>query len=114
MSSLGEETAAGLGRALAKASPIAPLLRQAIDAQAAQQHIIGRLVLGVQLEPVALEPLHLEGLTLDELLLLRADREAEDRQAAVLLPERADAPGDAETSLGKAALGGLRADAGRW
>src|SRR5262245_617439 len=59
----------------------------------------------MQLETVALEPLHLNRPVLDRLLALRAYREAEDRQAAILLPELTDAPVDALPSLGKTALG---------
>jgi hypothetical protein len=58
----------------------------------------------VQLQAVTLEPLHLERSALDTLLTLGRDREAKDRQPAVLLPVRADAPADAEARLGKAAL----------
>src|SRR5690606_36684749 len=78
----------------------AALLSEPVHAEADEQHIVGRGVLRVQLEPVALEPLSLERAALDELLLLGAHREAEDRQAAVLLPVLADPTADAEAGLG--------------
>src|SRR5205085_8444097 len=54
----GEELAARPGRALGKIEPVAAgLLKRAI-AQPAQQHIVGPLILGVQLQPVPLEVLH--------------------------------------------------------
>jgi hypothetical protein len=65
----------------------------------------------VQLEAIALEPLQLEQLAFDLLLMLIGGREAEDRQAAVLLPELTDATADALAGLGEAALIGLRAGA---
>src|SRR5260221_10253639 len=108
MTSLGEEAAAGLRTALGERERVAALLGQSVGAQPAQQHIVGSRVLGVQLQPIALEPLHLQGLALDRVLLLRCDRQAEYRQAAVLLPELADAPIDAEAGLAEAALDGLR------
>src|SRR5438067_964679 len=97
---LGEEAAARRRAALGEGVPVAALLRQPIGAQPPQQHIIGASVLRVQLQPVALEPLNLERLALDLLLVLRRDREAEDRQPAVLLPELADAPVDTEPGFG--------------
>src|SRR5262249_30829013 len=103
MSSLGEEAAAALRLAFREGEPVAALLREPIGAQAAQQHIVGVGVLGVQLQPVALEPLNLHRPALDLLLVLVGRWEAEDRQAAVLLPELADAAVDALPRLGETA-----------
>src|SRR5262249_19721725 len=98
-----EETI-GLLLSLGEFKPIAPLPLQPGHPQTPQQHIIGRLLLWVQLQPGALKPLRLHRLTLNDLLLLRRDREAKYWQPAVLLPEAADTPGDTEARLGKAAL----------
>jgi len=57
----------------------------------------------VQLQAAPLEPLRLVQPSLDKFRRLWRDREAEDRQPAVLLPERADAPFDTETGLWEAA-----------
>src|SRR5262245_54261400 len=103
MSSLGEKAAAILRLGLGEGKPVAALLIEPVDAQAAKQDIIGARILGVQLQTVALEPLELHRPALDLLLALRRDREAKDRQAAVLLPELADAAVDALTGLGEAA-----------
>jgi hypothetical protein len=103
MARLGEEAAAILRLAFGELEPVAALLHQPIGAQAAQQHIVGAPVLGVQLEAVALEPLHLHGPALDLLLALGRHREAKHRQPAVLLPELADAAIDALAGLGEAA-----------
>src|SRR5689334_9994315 len=94
MPTLGEVPAPWLLRALGEGEPIAALLDQAIDAQAAEQHIVGPLILRVQLQAIALEPLDLKGLALDQLFMLVGRREAEHRQPAVLLPELADAATD--------------------
>ena len=55
----------------------AALRAQPIHTQPAQQHVIGSLTIGVQLQPIALEPLHLARLPFDQLLLLRGDWQAE-------------------------------------
>src|SRR5262245_42922997 len=99
MAGLSEEATAGLGGALRKSDPITALLAQAIRAKAAKQDIVGAYVLGVQLQAVALELLDLQAPFFDQLLVLRADREAEDRQTAVLLPEVANASAHALASF---------------
>src|SRR5262245_49166278 len=104
---LGEETTARCCTALGEGVPVATLLRQPVGTKPTEQDIIGAGVFGVQLQAVALEPLDLEWLAFDLLLLLRRDREAKDRQTAVLLPELADASFDAEPGLGETALAGL-------
>ena len=73
------------------------LLLQDLLAEQAQQHIVGRRVLGVQLEALALEVLHRAAL-FGQLI---GERVAEHRQAAVLLPVLRKAPADAMAGLGK-------------
>jgi hypothetical protein len=84
--------------------PAAPVAVEHRIAQTAKQDVIGRAILRVQLQAVALELLGLEGLALDLFLVLRAGWEAKHWQPTVLLPESADAPGDAVASLGETAL----------
>ncbi len=111
---LGDEDAARLSPRLGggprEGEPVAALLSQTVDAQPAQQYIVRASILGVQLEALALEPLGLHRAALGALKRpLLGDREAEDGQPAVLLPELADAAADAEAGLGEAArprLGG--------
>ncbi len=59
---------------------IAALLCQPICAQPTEQHIIGRLILGMQFEAITLEQLGLEWLALDLNFCLCASREAKHRQ----------------------------------
>src|SRR6266508_562072 len=90
-------------------------------AQAAQQYVIRRLVLGVQLEARALEPLHAVILALDRLGLRIAQRQAKQRQALGLAlallavelqaagaPGRQDRAADMMASFGEESAVGLR------
>ncbi len=103
----GEEAAAVLWLRLWEGRPVAAALPKAVGTEAAKQDIVGLAVFGVQLQAHALEPLRLEHPALDRLGLLRADREAEDRQAAVPLPVCTDAASDTEAGRGEAAFAGL-------
>ena len=71
VSALGEILAARLWFRARILPPIASLREQVLVAQAAEQDVVGRGVLGVELEALALEPLHLQRAAVDLLLLLR-------------------------------------------
>src|SRR5213080_3416960 len=82
-----EEHAAGLRCTLRESEPVATALLEDCVAQSAQQHMVGRPILGVQLQPVPLEVLNsVIAPILATLKELLAGRIAEDRQAAVGLP----------------------------
>src|SRR4051812_26186317 len=93
--------------AFGKGNPVAPLLCEPVNAQPSQQDIVRRLIFRVQFQPVALEGLCLKGSALDDSILLWAGRIAEDRQAAIVLPELTDASGNTEARRRKTALTGL-------
>jgi len=89
-----KELAAILRLTLRGALPIAAELAQALVAQPAEQDIVGPCVLGVLLEAIALEELRLVRAAADLLLARRAERQAEDRQSAVLAPVLGEAARD--------------------
>src|SRR5262245_7814191 len=69
-----------------KTLPIAARAIQRVGAQAAEQYIVGRSVLGMQLQAVALKHLGLERSTLDLLAGLVGDRVTEHRQPTIFIP----------------------------
>src|SRR5437588_227207 len=78
----------------------------------AEEELVGRGIFGVGFEARALEVLHDVGLpVLQDLIDLRADRVAVDREVAVRLPVGEEAPAHAEVGLRReAALVLLRRD----
>jgi len=78
--------------------PVDALLLQDLLAEQAQQHIIGRRVLGCSLEALALEVLYRAALFGQ----LVGERVAERWEAAVLLPVLRKASTNAMAGLGKA------------
>src|SRR4051812_25205978 len=99
---LGEEAAVGLRFGLGEREPVAALLGQPVDAQPPEQDIVRSRVFGVQLQACTLKPLRLERLAFQRFLLLRRERQTEDCQPTVLLPEFAYTPRNAGPGLREA------------
>ncbi len=70
-------------------APVTPLCFQEFIAQASQQDVLGGRVRGMEFEAIALEPLCFEGVLKIriELIKLRGDWVAEDRQAPSVVPK---------------------------
>jgi hypothetical protein len=99
---LAEKPAAGPRLLLGEAGPVAALAAQLLIAQPAEQHIVGRAVLGVGLEALALEPLGIEAALGRALRPAVAQGQPKHRQPAVALPE-------AQELAGSTSAGGLKA-----
>jgi hypothetical protein len=95
VSCFGKGPAVSVGLLNRECLPTLPLKGQAVGSESPHQHIIGRIVFGVQFQARALKPLYLITGSFDDLSSLRADGVAKDGQPSLLLPELADASLDA-------------------